>query len=69
MPNRKERKKKAGKNKSKKVQAMREAVAERKARPRRPPRRGRFTVGLSDQPDIQDFKPGSAGDKFSRKAG
>jgi len=67
MPNRKERKKKGGRNKSKKVRAMRVAVEERQAKPRRAPRRGPFKKGLSDQPDILDFKPGAADDKYTRR--
>jgi hypothetical protein len=64
MPNQKERKKKkGGKNKSKKMQAMRDANKKRKTGGRKAERRGPFRKGLSDQPDIQDFKPGAADDK------
>jgi hypothetical protein len=63
MPNQKQRKKKDGQNKSKKVQAMRASVEERKTDPSRPPRSGPFKKGLPDQPDIQRFKPGAADDK------
>jgi hypothetical protein len=66
MPNQKQRKKKGGKNKSKKVQAMRESVEERKSHQRVAPRRGPFKKGLPDQPDIQDFKPGAADDRFKK---
>jgi hypothetical protein len=69
MPNQKQRKKKSGTNKSKKLRAMRTSVEERKAHPRRPPRSGPFQKGLSDQPDIQNFKPGAADDRYSRRGG
>ena len=51
-----ERKKKDGQRKDKKMQNMREAVAERKANaaPDKP---------TTDQKDIQTFKPGSQGDR------
>jgi hypothetical protein len=56
MPNEKDRKKKDGQNTGKKNERMREAVRERKAHAQ-PPRPS------TDQPDIQDFKPGSASDR------
>jgi hypothetical protein len=59
MPNQKERKKKGGKNKSKKNQAMRESVKERKIHAG-PKRRS------SDQPDVVKFKPGAADDRTTR---
>jgi hypothetical protein len=60
MPNQKERKKKGGRNKSKKVQAMRRSEEIRKAhaKPKRP---------STDQPDIQRFKPGAADDQYTRR--
>lgn len=67
MPNYKQRKKKAGRNKSKKVRAMRLAVEARRAGHERS-FRGPFKKGLADQPDRQLFKPGSANDLYSRKA-
>lgn len=68
MPNYKQRKKKAGRNKSKKVRAMRLSVEARRAGHERSFPRGRFKKGLADQPDRQSFKPGSANDWYSRKA-
>jgi hypothetical protein len=67
MPNQKQRKKKAGRNKSKKERAMRLSVEARQGH-RDELRRGRFRKGLADQPDRQAFKPGSANDVYSRKA-
>lgn len=67
MPNHKQRRKKGGRNKSKKVRAMRLAVETRWASRRTPPRSGPFKKGLSDQPDIQEFKPGAANDRYSRR--
>jgi hypothetical protein len=60
MPNQKERRKKAGRNKSKKMQAMRRSLAARKARakPRKP---------STDQPEEIMFKPGAADDKYTRR--
>ena len=69
MPNNKQRKKKGGRNKSNKLRAMRLSIAERQANRRRPPRRGGFRKGLSDQPDIHEFKPGAPNDLYSRRAG
>ncbi|HET9844658.1 MAG TPA: hypothetical protein VFQ02_02850 [Nitrospira sp.] len=66
MPNHKRRKKKAGRNKSKKVKAMRLSVEARRGVGEF--QRGRFRKGLADQPDRQTFKPGSANDLYSRKA-
>ncbi|CUS38683.1 hypothetical protein COMA2_50216 [Candidatus Nitrospira nitrificans] len=68
MPNNKQRKKKGGRNKSKKLKAMRLSIEERRANRRRPSRRGPFRKGLSDQPDIQEFKPGASNDRYSRQA-
>jgi len=68
MPNYKQRKKKGGRNKSKKVRAMRMSVEARRGRRPNGPRSGRFKKGLSDQPDIQAFKPGAANDFNSRRA-
>lgn len=68
MPNHKQRKKKAGRNKSKKVRAMRLSVEARRGNGERELTRGRFRKGLADQPDRQGFKPGSANDLYSRKA-
>jgi hypothetical protein len=68
MPNHKQRKKKAGRNKSKKVRAMRLSVEARRGDHRGDLPRGRFRKGLADQPDRQAFKPGSANDLYSRKA-
>ncbi len=68
MPNHKQRKKKAGRNKSKKVRAMRRSVEARRGHQRENLPRGRFRKGLADQPDRQGFKPGSANDLYSRKA-
>ena len=56
MPNEKDRKKKGGKNKSKKMQAMKAAVKERHERSDA----GR---GSKNQDDLQKFKPGSANDR------
>jgi hypothetical protein len=66
MPNHKQRRKKGGRNKSKKVRAMRLSLEGRRAA-RNQPRNGRFKKGLSDQPDIQAFKPGAPNDLYSRK--
>ncbi|HEX6950504.1 MAG TPA: hypothetical protein VF127_12965 [Nitrospira sp.] len=66
MPNHKQRRKKGGRNKSKKVRAMRLSVEARRVD--RTIERGRFKKGLADQPDRQGFKPGSANDLYSRKA-
>lgn len=68
MPNYKQRKKKGGRNKAKKVRAMRASVEARRANRHSPPRSGPFKKGLSDQPDIQFFKPGAASDRYSRNA-
>ena len=68
MPNHKQRKKKAGRNKSKKVRAMRLSVEARRSEHGGGFQRGRFRKGLADQPDRQTFKPGSANDLYSRKA-
>ena len=68
MPNHKQRKKKGGRNKSKKVKAMRLSVETRRGERRGELTRGRFRKGLADQPDRQAFKPGSANDLYSRKA-
>jgi hypothetical protein len=65
MPNHKQRKKKGGRNKSKKIKAMRLSL---EARRQDADVRGRFKKGLADQPDRQTFKPGSANDLYSRKA-
>jgi hypothetical protein len=67
MPNHKQRKKKGGRNKSKKVRAMRLSVEARRGEGA-VQSRGPFRKGLADQPDRQDFKPGSANDLYSRKA-
>jgi hypothetical protein len=66
MPNYKQRKKKAGRNKWKKLKAMRLSVEARRSGRERS--RGPFRKGLADQPDRQLFKPGSANDLYSRKA-
>ena len=68
MPNHKQRKKKGGRNKSKKVRAMRLSIEARRAEGGQPLRSGPFKKGLPDQPDIQQFKPGSANDLYSRRA-
>src|SRR5438094_9550692 len=68
MPNYKRRKKKAGRNKWKKLRAMRLSVEARRAGQERSVQRGPFRKGLADQPDRQLFKPGSANDLYSRKA-
>ena len=68
MPNHKQRKKKAGRNKSKKIRAMRLSVEARRGDKSGEVSRGRFRKGLADQPDRQAFKPGSANDLYSRKA-
>jgi hypothetical protein len=68
MPNHKQRRKKAGRNKSKKVRAMRLSVEARREGRTHEFQRGRFRKGLADQPDRQSFKPGSANDLYSRKA-
>jgi hypothetical protein len=60
VPNQKERHKKAGRNKSKKTQAMRRSVSERKVSAGR---RKRST----DHPDELMFKPGAADDKYTRR--
>ena len=65
MPNHKRRKKKAGRNKAKKLRAMRLSVEARRSPDSK---RGRFRKGLADQPDRQSYKPGSANDFYSRKA-
>jgi hypothetical protein len=65
MPNEKDRKKKDGRNKGKKTKAMREAVQARK-------RTGQPSRPTTDEPDIQEFKPGAADDRTSqpqRRAG
>ena len=67
MPNHKQRKKKRGRNKSKKVRAMRLSVEARRGDHEGEMSRGRFRKGLADQPDRQGFKPGSANDFYSRK--
>jgi hypothetical protein len=67
MPNHKQRKKKGGRNKSKKVRAMRLSLEARRQETT-VDARGRFKKGLADQPDRQTFKPGSANDLYSRKA-
>ena len=67
MPNYKQRKKKGGRNKSKKKRAMRRSVEHRRASRQGPERSGPFKKGLPDQPDIQEFKPGAANDRYSRK--
>ena len=67
MPNRKQRKKKGGRNKSKKIKAMRLSLEARRGASGANVR-GRFRKGLADQPDRQTFKPGSANDFYSRKA-
>jgi hypothetical protein len=67
MPNHKQRKKKGGRNKSKKLRAMRLSLEARRAGGKADVR-GRFRKGLADQPDRQTFKPGSANDFYSRKA-
>jgi hypothetical protein len=67
MPNHKQRRKKGGRNKSKKVRAMRLSLEARR-QDAAPDVRGRFKKGLADQPDRQTFKPGSANDFYSRKA-
>ena len=56
MPNEKDRKKKGGKNKSKKMQAMKTAVKERHER-------SGVDRRSKSQPDLQKFKPGSANDR------
>jgi hypothetical protein len=68
MPNHKQRKKKGGRNKSKKVRAMRLSLEARRGDQGSESARGRFRKGLADQPDRQAFKPGSANDLYSRKA-
>ena len=68
MPNHKQWKKKGGRNKSKKVRAMRLSVEARRGEHGKESTRGRFRKGLADQPDRQGFKPGSANDFYSRKA-
>jgi hypothetical protein len=68
MPNHKQRKKKGGRNKSKKVRAMRLSLEARRGDQGSESLRGRFRKGLADQPDRQAFKPGSANDLYSRKA-
>jgi hypothetical protein len=68
MPNHKQRKKKAGRNKAKKVRAMRLSLEARRGEHQGALQRGRFRKGLADQPDRQTFKPGSANDFYSRKA-
>jgi len=61
MPNEKDRKKKDGENTGKKNERMREAVKERKEQAHAA---GRST----DQGDIQNYKPGSAGDRTRQGA-
>lgn len=68
MPNHKRRKKKAWRNKWKKIRAMRLSVEARRGEHADDVMRGRFKKGLADQPDRQGFKPGSANDFYSRKA-
>jgi hypothetical protein len=68
MPNHKQRKKKGGRNKSKKVRAMRLSLEARRGDQGSESLRGRFRNGLADHPDRQAFKPGSANDLYSRKA-
>ena len=68
MPNHKQRRKKGGRNKSKKVRAMRASVEARRGQRQGELTRGRFRKGLADQPDRQTFKPGSANDLYRRKA-
>jgi hypothetical protein len=68
MPNHKQRKKKGGRNKCKKVRAMRLSLEARRGEGVAGLVRGRFKKGLADQPDRQTFKPGSANDFYSRKA-
>ena len=68
MPNHKQRKKKAGRNKSKKRRAMRLSIEARREEHQGALQRGRFKKGLADQPDRRTFKPGSANDLYSRKA-
>jgi len=60
MPNQKERKKKSGQNKSKKLQRMRKSEHAQKAqaKPRGP---------STDQPDIQSYKPGAADDQYTQR--
>jgi hypothetical protein len=60
MPNKKERHKKAGRNKSKKTKAMRRSVSARK-RSAGPPKRS------TDHPDEIMFKPVAADDKYTRQ--
>ena len=60
MPNQKERHKKAGRNKSKKTQAMRRAVSARKAT-------SRPHKSSTDEPDEIMFKPGAADDKYTKQ--
>jgi hypothetical protein len=60
MPNHKQRKKKAGRNKSKKVRAMRLSVEARRGDQAGDVPPGRFKKGLADKPDRQAFQPGSA---------
>jgi hypothetical protein len=68
MPNHKQRKKKGGRNKWKKLKAMRLSVEARRGGQERSFQRGPFRKGLADQPDRQQFKPGSPNDLYSRKA-
>lgn len=60
MPNRKSRRKKAGRNKSKKTRGMRISLSARQAAagPRKP---------STDHPDEIMFKPGAANDKYTRR--
>ena len=67
MPNYKQRKKKAGRNKWKKLRAMRLSIEARRIGRERSFQRGPFKKGLADQPDRQLFKPGSANDLYSRR--
>ena len=61
MPNRKQRKKKGGRNKSIKTRAMREAVSTRKLHSRPPKRQKR-------QPAAHEFKPEGADKGVARGA-
>lgn len=54
MPNQKQRKKKEGRNKSKKTRAMREAVTERKLHSGPPKRQKRQPAALEFKPDGAD---------------
>lgn len=68
MPNQKERKKKAGGNKSKKTQRMRSALEERKARagPAKKSRTAAKHYSTIDKPqELKRFVPGGADDKYA----